>query len=83
MRILARRADRLIDGLEADGTRRTACCDLPFVGRLEASRETISALGGHASALTGTDPLVLMETDPVIAHEFAIDRRDQPKLRGL
>jgi integrase len=35
---------------------------------------------GRTSSLTGTDPLVLMESDPASAHEFATDRRNQPTL---
>jgi hypothetical protein len=33
------------------------------------------------SVLTGADPLSLMESDPVIAHEFVIDARNLPALR--
>src|SRR5271166_47792 len=32
----------------------------------------------YASALTGTDPLLLMETDPASAHEFVISWPDRP-----
>ena len=32
----------------------------------------------RASALTGVDPVLLMETDPASAHEFVISTRDQP-----
>jgi hypothetical protein len=30
----------------------------------------------YPSALTGVDPVLLMETDPASAHEFVISRRD-------
>jgi len=33
------------------------------------------------SVLTGADPLSLVESDPVIAHEFVIDTRGPPTLR--
>ena len=36
-----------------------------------------------ASALTGTAPLLLMESDPASAHEFAIGKLDQPTLSCL
>jgi hypothetical protein len=36
-----------------------------------------------ASALTETDPLVLVETDPLIARGFVIDTRNQPTLHQL
>jgi hypothetical protein len=38
---------------------------------------------GSASALTGTDPLLLMATDPVIAHGFVIGTRNPRTLRQL
>jgi hypothetical protein len=37
----------------------------------------------QTSALKGADPLLRMEDDPASAHEFAIDRRNLPRLHEL
>ena len=50
---------------------------------LDPAMAFLNRFGGLTSALTETDPLVLMETDPVIAHGFVIDTRNLPSLHRL
>jgi hypothetical protein len=48
------------------------------------ARKTMPDLpANNPSALTGTAPLLLMESDPASAHEFAIGKLDQPTLSCL